>query len=371
MHDLSALESNEQYEQLEMEGEDEEEDESELTEAEELEAAAELLSVGNEAELEDFLGDFIRKAASAVSRHVKSTTGNSIGSLLKGLAKQALPMVATAIGGPVGGALAKGGLDGALKAFGLELEGMSEEDQELELARRYVKVANAATRRALRRPARDPRTQARAALRWALRRYAPGILRRRRGWNRPHRNRHWVGRPMLASWAGGYDPRLDPNYDPSQGFPGGVPLDAYGNPLAAPAGSYGGALGAPAGQAGGALAPGEMGGPGCPPCPACPECGATNPPAPGQEPTPAVTGDTTGGAKELEFSAEDEFGYEDEEEAESEDEYGYGGYGRGYGGYGRGQGRHGRGYGGYGQGYGGAQSGRWVRRGNRIILFGA
>src|SRR5687768_11261486 len=176
MHDLSALESNESYENMEWE---EESDEAELDESEELESAAELLAVGNEAELDQFLGKLIRKAARKVGRNLKAATGNSLGGLLKSVARSALPMVASAVGGPIGGLAAKGGLDAAMKAFGLELEGLSEEDQELEVARKYVRFANAASRRAVRHPSpSNPRAHTRQALRWAMRRHAPGLLRR-------------------------------------------------------------------------------------------------------------------------------------------------------------------------------------------------
>ena len=181
MHDLSALEANENYEDQELEEEQHEDEaeelefeDEELEEAQELESAAELLSIGSEGELDQFLGSLIRKAARSVGRSVRAASGNSLGGLLKGIARRALPMVATAIGGPVGGLAAKGGLDAAMKAFGLELEGLSEEDQELELARRYVRLANGAARRVLRQSvARNPRAQAQNAVRWAMQRYAP------------------------------------------------------------------------------------------------------------------------------------------------------------------------------------------------------
>ena len=174
MHDLTVLETNNDNENWEWEGAEQEHDE-----ADELESAAELLSLNSEAELDNFLGGLLRKAARAVNKGVRAATGNSLGGLLKGVVRQTLPMVATAVGGPVGGLVAKRGLNAALGAFGLELEGLSQEDQELEVARRYVRFANDAARRLFRQPiSANPRAQARSALRLAARRHAPGLLYR-------------------------------------------------------------------------------------------------------------------------------------------------------------------------------------------------
>ena len=49
-----------------------------LTEAEEMELASELLSVTNEAELEQFLGSFLKKAASFAGNVVRSPIGKAI-----------------------------------------------------------------------------------------------------------------------------------------------------------------------------------------------------------------------------------------------------------------------------------------------------
>jgi hypothetical protein len=224
MHDLTALETNHDNEDWEWEGAEQEHDE-----ADELESAAELLSLNSEEELDDFLGGLIRKAARAVNKGVRAATGNSLGGLLKGVVRQALPMVATAVGGPVGGLVAKRGLNAALGAFGLELEleGLSREDQELEVARRYVRFANDAARRLFRQPASaNPRAQARSALQLAARRYAPGLLR-----GGP---RQYAGRRAPARRHGRY-------YGAGRGY-------------------------------------GEC--PPCDPCPVCPECGAPQPATP-------------------------------------------------------------------------------------------
>ena len=105
-------------------------------EAEELELAAELLEIADEAELDRFLGRLIRRAG----RSVRSDAGRALGGLLKRTARKALPIVGRAVGGRLGGRIAPS----AGRIFGLELEGLSPEDQEFETARRIVRLADTA-----------------------------------------------------------------------------------------------------------------------------------------------------------------------------------------------------------------------------------
>ncbi|MHA4846477.1 hypothetical protein ACX0G7_20035 [Flavitalea antarctica] len=153
-------------------------------EAFETELATELLSVSNEAEMEQFLGKLVRRAAGAVKSFAKSSAGRAIGGFLKSAAKKALPFagraLGTFVGGPLGGAI--GGKLGSLAGnlFELELEGLSNEDKEFEMARAYVRFANHAVRTASRNPAfrSRPRSTVRSAVISSARRYAPGLLRR-------------------------------------------------------------------------------------------------------------------------------------------------------------------------------------------------
>lgn len=146
----------------------------------EMELATELLGVSNEAELEQFLGSFLRKAAGAAVNFAKSSTGRAIGGFLKDAARKALPVLATAagtaLGGPIGGKI--GGALGnfAAKAFELELEGLSAEDKEFEIARAYVRFAGDAVRNAARYQNGSPYENARSAYNYAARRFAPGLL---------------------------------------------------------------------------------------------------------------------------------------------------------------------------------------------------
>ncbi|MCW5599159.1 MAG: hypothetical protein KIT59_08620, partial [Nitrosomonas sp.] len=123
---------------------------------EEIELAAELLSISSEEELDQFLGKLfkgigrgLKKAGRFIGKRVLPVLGKG----LKSLAKVALPVagkvlgsfipipgVGTAIGGAVGSALSK--------ALELEVSGLNTEEAELEKARRFVRIAGTAMRQA-------------------------------------------------------------------------------------------------------------------------------------------------------------------------------------------------------------------------------
>jgi hypothetical protein len=152
-----------------------------FSETEQMELASELLEVTNEAEFDRFLGDLIGRAGQAIGRFVKSPEGRAIGGLLKGAAKQVLPGIGSAVGGYLGGTTgAKLGGDlasAAGRVFGLELEGLSGEDREFEVARRYVTFAGEAVKNLASAPVgSDPRTAANAAMVATAKAYAPGLL---------------------------------------------------------------------------------------------------------------------------------------------------------------------------------------------------
>jgi hypothetical protein len=112
---------------------------------------------------------------------VRTPEWQAIGGILKGAAKQVLPGIGSAVGGYFGGPSgAKFGGDvasAAGRAFGLELEGLSGEDREFEVARRYVTFAGDAVKNLASAPAgSDPRAAANAAAVAAARTYAPGLL---------------------------------------------------------------------------------------------------------------------------------------------------------------------------------------------------
>lgn len=148
----------------------------EMNEADEYELAAELLEVTNEYELDQFLGKVIRR----VRKLARSPIGRALGGVLKPLAKAALPKVAgllgTAIGGPLGGMAAGHLTSAATRMFGLELEGLSGEDREFEVARRFVRLAQQATNNASLAAANaNPVAAAKAAVATAAQQIAPGV----------------------------------------------------------------------------------------------------------------------------------------------------------------------------------------------------
>ncbi len=154
-----------------------------LTEAEEMELASELLSVTNEAELEQFLGSFLKKAASFAGNVIRSPIGKAIGGALKGVAKKALPLAGGAIGGyfggPLGAKIGSGLASAAGSALGLEAEGeLSGEDREFDGARTFVKLAADTVNRAAQARGGDPRQIAMQAATAAVRQHAPGLLAR-------------------------------------------------------------------------------------------------------------------------------------------------------------------------------------------------
>jgi hypothetical protein len=189
-----------------------------LNEMQEMELAAELLEITNEQELNQFIGKLIRTVGRAAGKVVRGPIGQALGPVLKQAARTLLPaagaalgnLVVPGLGGMVGGKLASA----AGKAFGLELEGLSGEDREFEVARRYVRFAGATTRNALRLPPRVPPTRAaRLAARTAARRHAPGLVR--------------------APWLGGGQVNVSTNggagaMDPQGGYGDGAPDDGSG-----------------------------------------------------------------------------------------------------------------------------------------------
>jgi len=154
----------------------------EMSENEEIQLAHELLAVNSEQELEQFLGDFIKKAVGAVSQIARSPIGQAIGGVLKGVAKKALPMAGAAlggyIGGPLGAKIGTGLANAAGKAIGLELEFGENEELEVTGARQFVRLAADTAKQAARAAAAgaDPRAAAQAAAVSAVRRHAPGLL---------------------------------------------------------------------------------------------------------------------------------------------------------------------------------------------------
>ena len=164
----------EEYE-FEYEWETDEGDDDEIT------LASELLTIGSDEEFEQFIGKLFKKASRAVRRAIPRDIRRSLGGALKGLARRSLPWAGRAVGGffggPAGAAIGGKLAPGLGRMFGLELEGLSPEDQEFEVARRFVRLAeDAAKKAATAPPTVAPDVVARAAIKAAAREHAPGLL---------------------------------------------------------------------------------------------------------------------------------------------------------------------------------------------------
>jgi hypothetical protein len=173
-----------------------------LSEAEEYELATELLGVGSEAELDQFLGDLIKKVAKGAGKLVRSPIGQAVGGVLKGVAKKALPLAGGALGGMVGGPLGakigSGLASAAGGAIGLEGEALAQEDQELEGAKQFVRLAADTVKKAASAsPAANPRSVAQSAAVSAARQLAPGLLKQVGGGS----NTGGAGRGQSGRWA--------------------------------------------------------------------------------------------------------------------------------------------------------------------------
>lgn len=155
--------------------------ESPFSAEEEMELAAELLSVASEAELDQFLGKLVKKAWGGIKKAGKfvGRIAKPLGGVLRGVAKAALPFVGGALGSfipiPGVGTALGSALGGALsKALEAESGVMSLEEREVEMARRFVRMAGAAARlAAAAAPDKDPVRQALAAVERAARGQLP------------------------------------------------------------------------------------------------------------------------------------------------------------------------------------------------------
>ncbi len=150
-----------------------------MSEMEEVELASELLNASSDAEIDQFLGKVFRRIRRRIGRAIPSL--RPLAGMLRGLVRRALPIAGGALGtfgGPLGTALGSRLGGAASRLFEAELEGMSPEDQEFEVARRLVRLASSAAQQAAGLPTGPPLAAARAALAAAARTHAPGLLQR-------------------------------------------------------------------------------------------------------------------------------------------------------------------------------------------------
>ena len=174
--------------------------ESSLDEGEVMEFADELLSVSNEMEMDMFLGNLFKRVSKSLGKigrkavgFLRSPAAKMLASSIKGIASQALPAIAQ-VAGPAAGAalsatgfgaplaplaasLAPGAVSAIGNALGLELEGLSSEDQEFNIASQLVKLAEDAARKVQTAAPNIPPQQAvQQALTSAAQKYAPGFV---------------------------------------------------------------------------------------------------------------------------------------------------------------------------------------------------
>lgn len=170
-----------------------------LSQDDEMQLAADFLDVADEAEMEQFLGDLVNGIGSALGKVVNSPIGQAVGGVLKDVAKTALPIaggaLGTFVGGPIGGMLGSNLASMAGSALGLELEGLSPEDQEFEATRQFIRFAGQTVANALQAdPNADPEAVAHSAAVEAARVHAPGLMEIARGESRKrgHHTGRWV-----------------------------------------------------------------------------------------------------------------------------------------------------------------------------------
>ncbi|HVG22566.1 MAG TPA: hypothetical protein VND45_00295 [Thermoanaerobaculia bacterium] len=150
--------------------------------------AAELLSVSDEGELDEFFRKLLRRAGGFAKK---------LAPVIKPLAKKLLPIagraVGTYFGGPVGGALGSKLGTLATNLFEVDMEGLEPQEAEMEVARGIVKLATTAAEQAAAAPANaDPNQVVRAAMTAAAQQHAPGLLRNRGGRTPSRKTGRWV-----------------------------------------------------------------------------------------------------------------------------------------------------------------------------------
>lgn len=178
MHDIDRTHLRHRHHYEEMEGFPLASETPALSEAEQMQLAAQLMELQSEEEFENFLDGLIGGIAKAAGSFLNSSTGKALGGLLKGAAKKLLPVAGTAIGGyfggPVGASLG-GNIAGTL-AGSLEME-RERDEMEWESAKTFVRLAaDAAKTAALMPPGETPEDTARAAVIDSAQKNAPALL---------------------------------------------------------------------------------------------------------------------------------------------------------------------------------------------------
>jgi hypothetical protein len=133
-----------------------------------IELAARLLDATSEAGLERFLGRLVAETARDAGGRIPTATGRALVTVFAKTAERTLPTLTNALGvGPAA--------ETAARVYGVELEGMSAEDRDWEIARQFVRFAQAASALAARTRA-SHLAAVDAAVASAAQRFAPGLL---------------------------------------------------------------------------------------------------------------------------------------------------------------------------------------------------
>jgi hypothetical protein len=104
------------------------------------ELAAELLDVVSQRELQEFVGRLVAETARDTGRHLDAGARRALVAELSRTAERTLPTLQVALG-PRPGLHAPVAVQAAARLFGAELEGMSPEDRDFEIARQFVRFS--------------------------------------------------------------------------------------------------------------------------------------------------------------------------------------------------------------------------------------
>jgi len=126
------------------------------------ELAAELLDVVNASELQAFLGRLVAETAGRIG----TRSSDELLGALQQIAERTVPTLTTALGSAPPASVAA---RRASRVFGVELEGVSAEDRDYEIARQFVRFARAAAAGSAAAPVGR-------AVAEAGREFAPGLL---------------------------------------------------------------------------------------------------------------------------------------------------------------------------------------------------
>ena len=144
-----------------------------FSEDHELELASEFLEIDSERDLDRYVGALFDHARQDPTIGLDEPVEQFLGGIFKKVARVVLPVAGGAlgmfVGGPAGAALGSGLVSSAGHALGLELEGLSAEDSEFEIAKQFVRFAGAAIQNAQQAAPQDAAIQ-------AARLYAPGLM---------------------------------------------------------------------------------------------------------------------------------------------------------------------------------------------------